>query len=73
MNYIARINAAQDQMELGNIVEEFLASIGEAEKSTSETYEETAARFSNERDDNASEIMSGAANKWHSVDNTEPR
>ena len=70
MKTIDHINAAQDQAELGNIVEEFLASIGETEKSISETYEETCDRFLNERTDNASEIMSAAVTKWHHVGET---
>lgn len=57
-NLIEKINAATNHVELGDVVEAYLASIGEAERARGETCAETAARLGGDA------VLTAAERRW---------
>lgn len=62
MTYINAIKAAGNHIELDNIVEAYLAEIGEAENARGESYAETAARLG------GNEILEAAEARWFEIE-----
>lgn len=57
-NVIEKINAATTHVELYDVVEAYLAEIGEAERALGETYAETAARLGGDK------LLAAAERRW---------
>lgn len=64
MTSFEQINAAATTVELSAVVEQYLASIGQAEQSRGETYAETAARLGGAE----AKILEYAENRWHALE-----
>lgn len=62
MTYINAIKAAGNHIELDNIVEAYLAEIGEADRARGETYAETADRLG------GNEILKAAEARWFEIE-----
>lgn len=60
--YIDAIKAASNHVELDDIVEAYLAEIGEADRARGETYAETSARLGGD------EILEAAEARWFEIE-----
>ena len=66
---IMSLESADNQTELAEAVEEFLASIQEKKRSNCETYAETAERFRESGHKEAALVMQRAETLWYKVKN----